>query len=132
MVCTSGGRYVLSGSVRRDAGRIRVNVRLADLATGTYIWGNWYDRGLDEMICVQGEIAIAASLAVEHAVVSAEQRRALRTREKNLGPWGFYQRGLWHIWQYSPDENDQALLSTSLAERHIVCRPIFSNGHGQF
>ena len=108
MVCTSGGRYVLSGSVRRDAGRIRVNVRLADLATGTYIWGNWYDRGLDEMICVQGEIAIAASLAVEHAVVSAEQRRALRTREKNLGPWGFYQRGLWHIWQYSPDENDQA------------------------
>ena len=95
-------RYLLRGSVRRDAGGVSVSARLADLTTGANIWARRYDRDDGRIIAIQHEIAHSISGAIEYAIAAAEQKRALREPVENLGSWGLYQRGLWHIWNGNP------------------------------
>ena len=50
---------VLRGSVRRTLERVRVTVQLIDSASGDYLWSETYDRGLENVFEMQGEIARA-------------------------------------------------------------------------
>jgi len=50
---------VLRGSVRRTPERVRVTVQLIDSASGDYLWSETYDRGLENVLEMQGEIARA-------------------------------------------------------------------------
>src|SRR5215207_3800693 len=48
--------YMLEGSVRREAGRVRLTAQLIDGTTGTHIWAKRYDRSLGSRghICRSG------------------------------------------------------------------------------
>ncbi len=61
-----GVRYVLEGSVRRDAGRVRITAQLVEAATGMHLWAERYDRVLEDALAVQDEVArqIVTVLAV--------------------------------------------------------------------
>ena len=45
-----GVRYVLEGSIRKAANRIRVTAQLIDTLTGSHIWAEKYDRVLEDVI----------------------------------------------------------------------------------
>ncbi|HEX9904457.1 MAG TPA: adenylate/guanylate cyclase domain-containing protein [Propylenella sp.] len=51
-----GVRYVLEGSVRRAADRIRINAQMVDGDTGGHLWAERYDRGLEDIFAVQDEV----------------------------------------------------------------------------
>jgi adenylate cyclase len=51
-----GVKYVLDGSVRRTADRVRVGVALVDASSGTEMWTEHYDRPLKDIFAVQDEI----------------------------------------------------------------------------
>ncbi|MBZ9674038.1 winged helix-turn-helix domain-containing tetratricopeptide repeat protein [Mesorhizobium sp. ES1-3] len=51
-----GVRYLLEGSARRDAGRVRINAQLVDAASGDHLWAERFDRGLDDIFAVQDEV----------------------------------------------------------------------------
>ena len=51
-----GVRYVLEGSIRRAANRIRVTAQLVDSFTGNHIWAERYDRLLEDVFAVQEEL----------------------------------------------------------------------------
>ncbi|HEU5183405.1 MAG TPA: winged helix-turn-helix domain-containing protein, partial [Gemmatimonadaceae bacterium] len=59
-----GVQYVLEGSVRRDASRLRVAAQLIQATDQTHIWARQYDRELSGLLTLQGEIAqqIAAEI----------------------------------------------------------------------
>ncbi len=59
-----GARYLVEGSVRKAADRVRITVQLIDTATDSHIWAARYDRKLDDIFAVQNEIrtAIVATL----------------------------------------------------------------------
>jgi adenylate cyclase len=92
-----GVRYVVEGSVRREADRVRVNAQLIDAGSGAHIWAERYDRALEQVFAVQDEITAAIVAAIHPAVADAELRRMLRKPPENLGAWEAYQRGLWHV-----------------------------------
>jgi tetratricopeptide (TPR) repeat protein len=48
---------ILDASVRRDGRRVRINARLVDTASGFTLWSDSFDRELDDVFAVQGEIA---------------------------------------------------------------------------
>lgn len=50
---------ILRGSVRRTSGRIRVTAQLIDAESGAYLWSEAYDRQLQDVFAIQGEIARA-------------------------------------------------------------------------
>jgi TolB-like protein/DNA-binding winged helix-turn-helix (wHTH) protein/Tfp pilus assembly protein PilF len=52
-----GVQYVLEGSVRRDAGKVRVSAQLIQMSDQTQLWARQYDRELSSLLGLQGEIA---------------------------------------------------------------------------
>jgi TolB-like protein/DNA-binding winged helix-turn-helix (wHTH) protein/Tfp pilus assembly protein PilF len=52
-----GVQYVLGGSVRRDSNKVRISVQLIRASDQTHLWAREYDRGLKDLLLVQGEIA---------------------------------------------------------------------------
>jgi TolB-like protein len=51
-----GVRYLLEGSVRQAAGRVRINAQLVDAASGDHLWAERFDRKLDDIFAVQDEV----------------------------------------------------------------------------
>lgn len=51
-----GVRYLLEGSTRRAAGRVRVNAQLVDAASGDHRWAERFDRSLEDIFAVQDEV----------------------------------------------------------------------------
>jgi adenylate cyclase len=103
-----GVRYVLEGSVRRDSNRVRVNAQLIDTETGAHVWAERYDRDLSGVFAVQDEITFAITRAIEPAVDDAEQRRVLRKPPSHFGAWEIYQRGMWYLSRFRPEEMPRA------------------------
>jgi Flp pilus assembly protein TadD len=80
-----GVAFVVEGSVRRDASRVRITVQLIKAADGFQLWTNDYDRELKDIFSVQDEIAgliaknlqlqIGDALAAPRATVDPEAFR---------------------------------------------------------
>jgi adenylate cyclase len=121
-----GVRYLLEGSVRRGAGRLRVTAQLVEAETGHHLWANRYDRPQRDLFAVQDEIALAVAKAISPAVTEAEQRRALRRPPESLGAWEAYQRGLWHAMKFSADHIAPA---RELLNRALELDPTLASAH---
>ncbi len=52
-----GVQYVLEGSLRREADRVRITAQLVQMKDQTHIWSRQYDRELKSLLALQGEIA---------------------------------------------------------------------------
>ena len=70
-----GVRYVLEGSVRRAANRIRINAQMIDGTTGGHLWADRYDRDLADIFEVQDEVT---RTIVDGAQGEAHRRRGAR------------------------------------------------------
>jgi len=104
-----GVRYVVEGSVRRAGNRVRITAQLIDAAEDKHIWAQRYDRDLEDIFAVQDEVTFAIVTAIEPQLAISERKRALRKPPESLGAWESYQRGLWHIFQYKPEDRDTTL-----------------------
>jgi TolB-like protein len=103
-----GVQYVLEGSVRKAANRVRITAQLIDAITGRHIWADRYDRELDDIFAVQDEITEAITGEVAPAFVSAEMRRIERKTPENLDAWDYAMRGNWHLWRLGMDNVAEA------------------------
>ena len=122
-----GVRYVLEGSVRQAAGRVRVTGQLIDATTGVHLWGERYDRDLADIFTVQDEIALAVASAIAPAIVDAERQRAVRKLPESLGAWEAYQRGLWHMTRHNAVDNE---LAATFFQRAIDLDPNYASAYG--
>ena len=52
-----GVQYVLEGSVRREAGHVRITAQLIQVRDQTHLWSREYDRELKDLLAVETEIA---------------------------------------------------------------------------
>jgi TolB-like protein/DNA-binding winged helix-turn-helix (wHTH) protein/Tfp pilus assembly protein PilF len=52
-----GVQYVLEGSVRRDADKVRISAQLIQMKDQTHVWARQYDRDLSKLLVLQAEIA---------------------------------------------------------------------------
>jgi TolB-like protein len=57
-------QYLVEGSVRRHAGRVRIAVQLVRAADGTGIWSESFERSLDDAFALQSEIALATATSI--------------------------------------------------------------------
>ena len=49
--------YILEGSVRKSANRIRITAQLIEARSDTHIWSETYDRDLEDIFAIQDEVA---------------------------------------------------------------------------
>jgi adenylate cyclase len=103
-----GVRYVLEGSVRKAANRVRVTTQLIEAATGGHLWAERYDRDLTDIFVVQDEITASVSAAILPTMERSERERAARKPPDSLDAWECYHRGMWHFFKLNPADNEQA------------------------
>lgn len=93
-----GVRYVLEGSIRRAANRIRVTAQLIDAITGNHIWAEKYDRVLEDIFAVQEELTQGIVVAIAPLIVAAEVDKVRRRRPENLSAYEVAIRARACIW----------------------------------
>ena len=70
-----GVRYVLEGSVRRSASRVRVSAQLIDAENDAHLWAERFDRDTGDLFAVQNEITSQIAVALNVELVGAEFKR---------------------------------------------------------
>src|SRR4029079_16517495 len=93
-----GVGYIVEGSVRKDGDHVRITAQLVDVATGSHLWAERYDRDLADVFAVQDEITQAVVAAIEPQLYAAEDFRARRKTPDNMDAWDLVMRALSHYW----------------------------------
>ena len=98
-----GVKYVLEGSARKTADRVRINVQLVDASTGNQVWTQRYDRQLHDIFALQDEIvqSLVATLNLQLTVL--QRGWFLPQRTKNLEAYDYFLRGFESILSPTPD-----------------------------
>jgi len=96
-----GVRYVLEGSVRKAAGRVRISAQLVEAPTGRHLWAERYDRDLGELFAVQDAITEEIVTALDVNLVRGEQTRLWHKSLRNPAARDTYYQGLDRAWASS-------------------------------
>jgi TolB-like protein/class 3 adenylate cyclase len=124
-----GVRYVLEGSVRKAANRVRITGQLVDTATGAHLWAERFDGGLGDIFALQDQVTESVVGAIAPAVEKAEIDRAKRKPTESLDAYTLYLRGLAKFYQYgSRHANDEAL---GLFNSAIELDPDFASAYAR-
>jgi class 3 adenylate cyclase/TolB-like protein len=92
-----GVRYVLSGSIRVVANRLRLTVGLTDTHTGTALWVSRIDEKILDLIEVQERLAYAIVRHVGLHVHAAELRRIRTKSTDDLNAYELFLRAQEHM-----------------------------------
>ncbi len=89
-----GVRYVLEGSVRKAAGRVRITAQLVDAGTGAHMWADRVDGSLEDIFDLQDRVSASVVGAIAPRLQQAEIERAKRKPTESLDAYDYYLRGL--------------------------------------
>ena len=89
-----GVRFVLEGSVRKAAHRVRITVQLIDAKTGMHLWADRYDRELEDIFAVQDEITREVVVALDVKLSAGEQARVWSSGTTDLEAWSCARQGI--------------------------------------
>ncbi len=118
--------YVVEGSVRKAADRVRVTVQLIDGATETHLWAERYDRKLEDIFAIQDEVTSAISATLFGRVEAARHDQVQRKRTGNMAAYEYVLTGkVLHHWS-NRDANAEALRMLNHA---IELDPNYAHAH---
>jgi adenylate cyclase len=122
-----GVRYVLEGSARKTADRVRINVQLVDASTGDQIWTQRYDRQLHDIFALQDEIvqSLAATLHLQLTVL--QRGWVLPQRTKNLEAYDDFLRGFESLLNPTPDGLAKG---RKMFEKSVELDPGYADAYG--
>jgi TolB-like protein/class 3 adenylate cyclase len=103
-----GIRYVLEGSVRKAAGRVRITAQLIDALSGAHLWAGRFDGSLEDVFRLQDEVAISVAGIIEPALQAAETARSVGRPTNDLTAYDLYLRA-YAIFLSSAKEIPEAL-----------------------
>jgi len=89
-----GVANVLEGSVQKIANAVHVNVQLIRAATDEHLWAESYNRKLDDVFGVEGEVANAIADQLNMKLSGAEQKAVAEKPTQNAAAYDAYLRGL--------------------------------------
>jgi TolB-like protein len=122
-----GVGYVVEGSVRKGGDRVRITAQLNDVATGSHIWAERFDRDLADVFAVQDEITEAIVAAIEPQLYAAENFHAKRKPPDSMDAWDLVMRALSHYWRVTRQDN---LVAQALLEKATAIDPNYGQALG--
>ena len=122
-----GVRYVLEGSVRKAANRVRITGQLIDATTGAHLWAERFEGTLDDIFELQDQVTASVVGAIAPQLERAEIERAKRKPTESLDAYDYYLRGMAHLHQGTREAIDEAL---PLFYKAIELDPDFASAYG--
>ena len=89
-----GVRYVLEGSVRRAANRVRISGQLVDASTAANLWSDRFEGPLEDIFDLQDQMTASVVGAIARQLEQAEIARAKRKPTESLDAYDYYLRGM--------------------------------------
>jgi len=103
-----GVRYLTEGSIRKLGKHVRISVELVEAESGRTIWGEHYDRDLDDIFAVQDEITDVIVAATAIQIEATERDRMRQMRPADLEAYGLVLRGQQRLFRYTRADNRRA------------------------
>lgn len=104
-----GVRYVLEGSVRRSATRLRITGQLIDAATGVHLWADQFEGPLEDVFDLQDQLTAGVVGGILPELEGAEFRRVLRKPPANLDAYDLFLRGAARLQVLTRDNHRELL-----------------------
>ncbi len=122
-----GVRYVLEGSVRKAADRVRISGQLIDTSTGAYLWADRFDGALADIFGLQDQVTSSVVSAIAPKLERAEIERAERKPTGSLDAYDYFLRGRRGVHLWTKEANSEALTHFY---RAIELDPKFASAYG--
>jgi adenylate cyclase len=122
-----GVRYVLEGSVRKAANRLRITGQLVEGTDATHVWADKFEGSVEDIFDLQDRLTESIVGAMEPTLRRAEIERARRKRPDRLDAYDVYLRALPHAYANTPTDTDEAL---RLLDEALRLDPNYAAAHG--
>jgi TolB-like protein/class 3 adenylate cyclase len=122
-----GVRYVLEGSVRKSANRVRITGQLVDALTGVHLWADRFNGGLEDVFDLQDKVTASVVGAIAPKLEQAEIERAKRKPTESLDAYDYYLRGIAIANHMTREANTEAL---RLFYKSVELDPDFASAYG--
>jgi adenylate cyclase len=121
-----GVDYVVEGSVRKAADRVRVTVQLIDGETETHLWAERYDRKLEDIFAIQDEVTSSIAATLFGRVEAARHDRVQRKPTDSMAAYECVLTGkVLHHWS-NHEANVRAI---RMLNRAIELDPNYAHAH---
>ena len=125
--------HVLEGSVRRNAGRIFLNVQLIDARTDAHVWAEKYDFDVNEVFAIQSGITQKVAEQLHAKVSSAEKAAIKEPPTTDLVAYDCYSRAkdLINGISFSTRAKEDLVQAVQLLDQAIARDPLFFDAYCQ-
>lgn len=110
-----GVRYLLEGSMRKSASRVRITGQLIDATTGAHIWAERFDGTLGDIFELQDQVTANVVGTIAPQLERAEIERAQRKPTDSLGAYDYFLRGMANVHRGTRTAIDEGLSQFSKA-----------------
>ena len=121
-----GVDYVVEGSVRKAADRVRVTVQLIDGETETHLWAERYDRKLEDIFAIQDEVTSAIAATLFGRIEAARHDQVQRKPTKIMAAYEYVLTGKVLHHRSNRESNAEAIL---MLDRAIDLDPNYAHAH---
>jgi TolB-like protein len=122
-----GVRYVLGGSLRIFADRVRIVGELADTETGAQIWADRFEAAREDIFDLQDRVTESVVGAIAPRLEQVEIERSKRKPTDNLHAYDYYLRGLAGLHHGTRESTSDALQAFN---RALELDPRFASAYG--
>lgn len=122
----SRARYLVSGSVQRLSGTLRLNVGLVDSKDGRQLWSERYERPFADLFAVQNEVLARIAAVLPGKLAAAARERIALRYTTSLAAYDAFLRAQSHFLARQAEENDAARV---LYRRALDIDPKFARAY---
>ena len=125
-----GVAYVMEGTVRREANRVRINAQLIDARTDLHVWNDTYDREITDLFALQTELARRIAFALR-ANLSPREKASLQVHPtSDLDAYDLFLRARdLFRWSGSGDPRENGDRALHLLDEAVTRDPHFALAH---
>ena len=122
-----GVRYLVAGSLQKSGERLRVTVRLTDALAGNHIWGERYDREIEDVFKIQDDISQTVVAQISETVKSAEIKNAALKHPSSLKAFEYRMLALKAYVKWTKEGNEE---SRQFLLKALEIDPEYARAHG--
>jgi len=101
-------RYVLEGSVRKAADRIRITAQVVDVMRDAHVWGERFQGSADDLFTIQEDMARRIVNALEFTLTPDEDRRLRDRPIADVRAYECYMRARQELWRFTAEGLERA------------------------
>ena len=115
-----GVATILEGSVQKAGNQVLINVQLIDAKTDGHIWAQSYERTLDNIFGVEGEVAGKVATALKAKLTPVESARVANVPTTNTAAYNAFMQGEYYAQRGLENFSKADLLSAFERYRQAV------------